>query len=259
MSRKPGSSIVSKCALVMDALAEARRPLAFAEIVAQTGFVKSSCHRILAILQSEELVEYNREDRTYQMGGRLNKWNRSAWYQADLQTAASGELTRLSETTDTNVALSVLDQGNLLYLLTADALAIRYAARAGDRAPLHCTAAGKVFLAHMSDAARTRILDQAEFERYTEFTKTRPEQLVAEIPSVLANGYGQAMQEEFLLVIGVAAPVRDIQNKVVACVSMWTLTSEMTKDELLAKTPDLIGVTQRLSKTIGWDAKNLVA
>ena len=49
--------IVAKCALVIDILSNARRPLGLKEITESSGMVKSSAHRILSVLLSEELVE----------------------------------------------------------------------------------------------------------------------------------------------------------------------------------------------------------
>ena len=89
MTRTSGSSIVTKSRQVIDVITEAHRPLIFSEIVEKTGFVKSSCHRILAILQGEQLVEYDPLSRTYRSGHRLQKWARAVWNRADITQAAS--------------------------------------------------------------------------------------------------------------------------------------------------------------------------
>ncbi len=43
------SSIVTKCAIVMDVLSDARQPLAFLEDVRSKELVKSSCHSVLTV------------------------------------------------------------------------------------------------------------------------------------------------------------------------------------------------------------------
>ena len=68
MPRSSESSIVAKCAQVIDLLSNARRPLGFKEITETSGMVKSSAHRILSVLLSEELVEYDQSKKVYRIG-----------------------------------------------------------------------------------------------------------------------------------------------------------------------------------------------
>lgn len=252
MGRPSESSIVAKCALVMDILSSARQPLGFSEIVSQTGFVKSSCHRILAVLQSEALIEYDKKTRLYRTGGRLRKWARSAWLGNDLQQVAGEVVNGLSDSTGLNVALSVLDNETILYLLTANQLQVRYAARAGDHAPLHCTAAGKVFLAHLPDNQRKQLLDGLRFEKYTEFTKTSATDLIHELLSTVSKGYAIASKEEFLQVTGIAAPIRNEQDEVVACLSLWAQDQLASGEQVKGNAGALIDAANSISKKIGW-------
>jgi len=252
MARNTESSIVAKCAQVMDVLSAARQPLAFSEIVQQTGFVKSSCHRILGVLQAEELVSYDDGTRTYRTGARLNNWARSAWQRVDLQQAAGKPMTALSESSGLNAALSILDSETILYLRTADQIPVRYAARAGDHAPLHCTAAGKLFLAHMAEKSRKQVLSSLKLERYTEFTKTSVEELVHELPGIAIRGYAIAEREEFLHVSGIAAPVRNAQGDVTAALSLWMIHDDQHGEGIDQHADSLKAAALAISKGIGW-------
>lgn len=114
-------------------------------------------------------------------------------------------------------------------------------------------------MAHMPPDARELFFTSSPLETHTEHTKVNPTELLAEFPEILTRGYAQAIQEEFLQVIGFAAPIFDVQNKIVACVSMWSLLQKTTKDQLLSKTPELLSATRRLSQSIGWDEGNQTA
>lgn len=249
------SSIVTKCALVIDALVKAKNPMVFSEIVAATGLVKSSCHRILTILQGEGLIAYDGDQRTYRCGPRLQSWTKSVWLQADLQDAAVRPMNQLRELTGMNTALSILDEDAILYLRTSDDVPVRYAAHPGDRAPLHCTAAGKLFLSHMSSARRQRLLNAGPLERFTEHTLTDPAALERECAQILAKGHAVALKEEFLQVMGCAAPIRNGQNQVVASLSLWTLTVVSQQEDLLGFVPDLMAAADRVSATLGWSGR----
>ena len=250
MTKAGESSIVTKCAKVMDILSHAPRPLAFSEIIEKTGFVKSSTHRILSVLQSEELVEYDKASRSYSTGPRLRDWARSAWRRKDLQQIASNFMYALSEETGMNSALSILDGDAILYIRTVDMIQLRYASHTGDRAPLHNTAAGKVFLAHMSERRQQDLLNNLTFERFTENTIQTPRALKIQLNEVREEGFAKALGEEVLHVTGIAAPIWDSEDKVVACLSLWSQTEHATRDEVVSKADQLKDAAQLISEQL---------
>lgn len=250
MAKAGESSIVTKCAKILDIVSHARRPVVFSDIVEQTGFVKSSAHRILAVLQSESMIEYDKPSRTYRIGSRLNDWSRSSWRRVDLQHLASEYMHMLSEETGMNTALSVLDNDTVLYLRTVDIVQYRYASHAGEHAPLHSTAAGKVFLSYMNDKRRAETLSGLQFEKLTEYTTLTAETLIDQLEAVRINGFAKALGEEQLQVTGIAAPIFGIDDKVTACLSLWSLQEHDSRDDVIAMSPKLIATANEISKQL---------
>ena len=253
MARASESSIVAKCATVIDILTSARRPLGFKEITESSGLVKSSAHRILSVLLSEGLVEYDSLQKVYQVGPRLNAWGRAIWRRMDMQVDPSVELEALCEHSNMNAAISILDGDSVLYMRTLNSVPFRIASHPGDHALLHCTAAGKVFLASMSSHRCEQVIDKMRFERMTEYTIQDPAQLKSEIEVTRNRGYGLAVQEEHFQVIGMAAPIRDIQGEVTACLSLWSLVDLTNVDKVERFAPELIATTERISRQIGYE------
>jgi DNA-binding IclR family transcriptional regulator len=252
MTKPAESSIVHKCAQVLDILTQAHEPITFSQIQLETGFVKSSCHRILAVLQSEQLVDYNKSAKTYRTGTRLRTWSQAAWRRTDLQDAASEIMTELSHKTGMNSALSVLDSDCILYVRTINLVPARFAAHSGDHAPLHCTAAGKIFVAHMNPEVRDDLLSSISFEKHTEHTITQAADLIAQIPDILQQGTAVAEREEILQVTGIAAPVRDAQGEIVAALSLWSLAKTASPEEVSAQGPFVIEAAEAISSQLGW-------
>lgn len=255
MPRPVESSIVTKCGLVIDVVSQARQPLAFAEIVARSGLVKGSCHRILSVLQGEEMISYDRVSRTYFTGPRLKRWARSSWQRTDISDVSAVVMERLSDSTGKNVSLSILDDQYILYLRVTDHESFRFAPRAGDRAPLHCTAAGKVFLAHMSERRRTETLSVLKLDKFTEFTKTNLADLETDVAAALVQGYAMANMEEYLHVIGMAAPILNVQGQVTACLSLWTPTDKGTAADMEQLAPMLQRAVADISAELGWEGR----
>ncbi len=248
------SSIVSKCTRILDLMADTRRPLSFSEIVQRSGFVKSSAHRILSILVGEGLAEYHEQGKVYKLGPRPISWARSAWKRTDIQQIASLEMETLCEQTGMNVALSIQDDDSVLYLRTIDNIPVRYAAHTGEHAPLHCTAAGKVFLAFMRHRQRAALMQRLRFELFTEFTIQDPQLLLKELGQVRQQGYATCFQEEFLQILGIGAPVRNAQGEVAAGVSLWALTEKFSRADMMAQVPAMLDLSERLSYQLGHEA-----
>ena len=253
MTRSSESSIVAKCAQVIDILSNARRPLGFKEITETSGMVKSSAHRILSVLLSEELVEYDKSKKVYRIGPRLNAWGRAIWRRLDMEMDPAAELEALCESTNMNAALSILDVDSVLYLRTLNSIPFRFASHPGDHAPLHSTAAGKVFLANMSAHRLQLTLQTMRFERMTEYTLRDEVDLLTELDAVRHQGYALAVQEEHFQVIGMAAPIRDIQGTVTACLSLWTLIDKTSHEKVESFAAELIATTERISRQSGYD------
>lgn len=248
MTTKSESSIVSKCGNVLDIVSAARRPLTFKDITAQSGLAKSSAHRIITILINEQLIEHDKLNRVYRYGPRLNRWARGAWMQADLYENSAQEMHRLANSSQMNTQLSVLDGDAILYLRTLNTFPVNYASHPGDHAPLHCTAAGKVFMACMTPEQREEMLVRLSFERLTENTIQDPIKLVAELELTRSRNFGLSVQEEYPSVIGIAAPIRDIDGEVSSCLSLWTSTDRMSQESVEALAPELIASADRISR-----------
>ncbi|MCP4767956.1 MAG: IclR family transcriptional regulator [Gammaproteobacteria bacterium] len=253
MARSSESSIVAKCAQVIDILSNARKPLGFKEITESSGMVKSSAHRILSVLLSEDLVEYDQVNKVYREGSRLNAWGRAIWRRLDMQMDPAAELEAICEHTNMNAALSILDGDSVLYLRTLNSVPYRQASHPGDHAPLHSTAAGKVFLANLPVHRREILMNSMHFERMTEHTIQDSARLQSELDAVQENGYGMAVQEEHFQVIGMAAPIRDIQGNVSACLSLWSLIDLTNVDRVKNFAPELIATTERISRQSGYE------
>ncbi len=254
MSSSNQSSIVTKCTRVLDILADARTPLTFTEIVAQSGYVKSSTHRILSILQGERLVEFSDRSKTYRLGPKLIAWALSAWRGTDLQQIAAGELEDLGEGTGYNVALAIMDENSALYLRTIDHFPVRYAAKVGEHSPLHCTAVGKALLAFQPEGQRAELISQLKFERFTDYTLTDASALEIDLANVRVRGYSLSDREEFLQICGIAAPIRDSQGHIAAAVSLWTPIEQADIKSLSKCSLALLGATARISARLGYQA-----
>ena len=72
---------------------------------------------------------------------------------------------------------------------------LRYSISVGTRSPLHCLAAGKALLAHLSDAELDAYFAQTPLERFTPSSIVDVAQLRAELAEIRATGIGRTREE----------------------------------------------------------------
>lgn len=132
--------------------------------------------------------------------------------------------------------LGIRDNEKGIYLdkIEPAGLVIRLHSEIGKSFPLHCTALGKVLLAH-SDAATIRRVTRRKLEPYTSNTITDDKALRRELESVVANGYAIDREEITRRLVCIAAPIKGVNDEVVAALSC-TLSSFDASEALLNET-----------------------
>ena len=156
MVRVVQSSIVEKSVIVVDILAQAPGKMNQMEIIEQSGINKSSVYRILSILVGQGLVDFDEREKLYSVGPKLVNWARAAWQKTDLSLIEDQDLAKLSAATGLNVAVSVLSETTVTFIRTRIPKPYKFAVKVGGQSELHCTAAGKIFLAYMSDTEQAQ-------------------------------------------------------------------------------------------------------
>ncbi|MEO9781236.1 MAG: IclR family transcriptional regulator [Sedimentitalea sp.] len=251
MVREVQSSIVEKSVTVIDLLAQTRGRLSQTEIANKTGFNKSSTHRILSILMGQGLVHFDERDRSYSTGPRLVSWAQAAWSKMDLSLIDDQDLLELSESTGLNVAVGVRSGNTITFTRTRIPHPYRLAVKTGGQSELHNTAAGKLFLAYMTDEELAAYFAEAELEKFTETTLTTEKALRADIARSLERGFAISDREEFYQVSGIAAPILDYDRRMLAALSLWVPLRNASFEQLLESAPMLLAKAEQISARFG--------
>jgi DNA-binding IclR family transcriptional regulator len=139
---------------------------------------KSTVHRLAATLTAARFLEQNGETGKYRLGLALFELGSLVRARMDVADAARQKLRELLETTGETVQLGIIDHQSVLYIYEMESRrAIRMAAAVGARAPLHCTAVGKVLLASQPEDYVKQVLELG-LKAYTPKTITKNEELL---------------------------------------------------------------------------------
>ncbi|HEX7628985.1 MAG TPA: IclR family transcriptional regulator, partial [Candidatus Methylomirabilis sp.] len=139
---------VVRALTLLDALGESRGEVGVADLSKQVGFHVSTAHRLLATLVVRGYARQNPDTGRYALGAKAFHLAESYLAQMDLRRVVRPGLERLGQETGETANLVIRDGREALYLDKVESpQSLRIFSRIGRRAPLHCTAAGKVILA----------------------------------------------------------------------------------------------------------------
>jgi len=177
--------VLDKSLSILETLLRQGSPMSITEISEKLGIYPSTVHRMLDTLKYWGYVEQDHETQKYQLGLKVVELGMAKLHQMDLVKEATPYLKELVSECNETVHLGVLEEEEVLYLAKEESSqTIRMVSRVGRRAPIHCTALGKVLLAHLPEEERKKILDKKGLPRLTERTITDEKELEKELCKV---------------------------------------------------------------------------
>src|SRR6185369_12451630 len=136
--------------------------------------------------------------------------------------------------------IGILDRDRIVYIDRVEAnwgLTIQF--RTGSAVPLHCTAIGKLFLAHMPGEQVEKMLGAAPIQRFTDTTLTTVPAVQRGLERIRSQGYSIDNEEYLGGVICVAVPILDPQGRICAALAMQAPRARMSLAEMQKHLPAL--------------------
>jgi DNA-binding IclR family transcriptional regulator len=223
------------------------------QLAEQIEVHKSTVLRLLRTLESHHFVR-REGTRYYRLGSALFDLANQALEDRDVRRSSQSALAELNARTGHTVHLATYEDGEVVYVDKYEGRhSVRMYSRVGKRAPVHCTAVGKVLVAAMAPARRTEIAEAIDYVVLTGNTITNPADFVAELEKVAERGYAvdNAEHEDFIHCI--AAPIRGPNGEVLAAASMSIPKILLDFDGLLALVPELVAAADNASVHSGWE------
>jgi DNA-binding IclR family transcriptional regulator len=238
---------------ILDLLSSEGPEVPLTELSGRLKLHKSTVHRLLMVLERHRLVERESATGKYRLGLKLFELGSKAVAHVDLGERARPSLKRLVFETGETAHLCILDRGEVLSLANVESpRTIRTPSTVGRRTAAHCTASGKVLLAHLPEEDLNDLINQNGLTTYTRNTITVPAELKSELQKVRDRGWALDNEEieDNLKCIG--APVRNHSGRVVASISIagpaFRLTAE--KSPVLAQL--VVKIAEELSAELGY-------
>lgn len=243
--------VLDKSLFILETLLQHSSSMSIMEISKKLKIYPSTIHRVLNTLKYRGYVEQNPADQKYRLGLKLVELGMARYHQIDLVKEAHPFLKELVNKCNETVHLGVLEEEVLYLAKEESSQIIRMCSYVGKRAPVHCTALGKVLLAYLPEGEKKKILGKREFPRLTEKTITDKEELEKELDKVKKQGFALDRGEYEKDVYCIAAPIKNYQEEVIAAISISSPVYRIDINKKNHLKEALIEISKKISKRLG--------
>ena len=220
--------VIERMMRLLDVLAEHPEPIGLKQIAQSTGLHPSTAHRILAAMTADRMVD-RIEPGHYRLGMRLLELGTLVRSRINVRELALPVMRQLHAQTGETVNLSVRQDDEIVYVerTSGGRSAMRIVHVIGARAPLHVTAAGKLFLLEDGPARLREYAKRTGLAPHSRNSLATPALLERDLERTQRQGYATDNEEVEIGVRCVAAPVRDDTGGLIAALSLSTPADRM--------------------------------
>lgn len=237
---------------VLGVVTESSLPISLSQLGARTRIPKATLARLVAALVSGGHLSRLPGKRDLVPGpatvrlGALALGN--GQFRRECRAILRSVVNRVGETCN----LTVRDGDNVMYVerVEADHM-LRLHLEPGTRAPMHCTAGGKLFLSQLGDEEQARLLPTLTLRRMTPATIVRPEALGEELRRLRKLGIGLDDEEFVAGMVGIAVPVFSPQGDSIAALVCHAAAARMSLEKLKDQLPFLRATAKTLGARLG--------
>jgi IclR family KDG regulon transcriptional repressor len=218
---EPKVQTIDRTLDILERLATAKDGLGVTELGEAVGLHKSTVYRLLSALADRGYVEKDPKTNAYKLGLKLIEISGLFLKKLELKTEALPYMRQLVEQMGQPVHLAILDGVEVIYIEKVEAVnSIRMYSQIGRRAPVFCSAIGKVLLAGLTPEQRTEVVDGLCFKKFTDRTLLDKAALAAAVQVVGQQGWAVDNEEHEPGIRCIAAPVYDYTGKIIAAISV---------------------------------------
>jgi IclR family KDG regulon transcriptional repressor len=251
-SPRYNASSLARALTILDLFEPATPTLSAMQIARRLRARPGSLYPALSTLERFGYLE-RRPDKRFRLGLKLLERGHTILRHLDVYERAKPALRTLAQALSANAHLAVLHQGQVLYLGREEASPSSvFPSIVGRLVPAHCTALGKVLLAHLSPGERRDLLAGQPLERQTAKTIISLRRLEMEVAGVLSRGYAVDHEELHEGVICIAAPVRDHAGEVVAAISISVPKARVAAARVEKIAQEVVRTAAIISREMGY-------
>lgn len=244
---------LSRALRILNAIAEAGRPMGVTDIARRVGVHKSSVYRLLRTMVEYDYLEQHEATSDYWLGSQLSLHGQLASLHLELPRLAHAHVERLSQISRETTNLVRLQGERCLYLISiqTDRSIGMIARAAGSTDALYCTAVGKAMLAFLPLRRAESLLERTPMEQRTDATPRTPQDVISQLDEIRSRGYSIDDRENDENVRCVGSVVFNRRAEVIGAVSVSGPDFRVSDAFITEHAPHVIECAVSISETIG--------
>lgn len=254
MEQKLKMNSIEKSLSILELFRPNRRSLSFSEIVKQTGFPKSSTHRILNTLTKRQFLYFDKKSKKYSIGLKLFELGNLFITEHDVVSISIPEIEKLVSETGYTVLLASIIEDFLVYLFSQHGSSpLLVQSHTGQIRKPNYGILGKLLLAYLPEEKVNSILECYPLEKTARNSIIDPQMYKRELKKIRMEGYAFARDETIDGVSGFAAPIFNRDKKVIAGIALLYPTSLVSEDDTKILKNKLLETARIISMKLGYN------
>jgi IclR family pca regulon transcriptional regulator len=228
---------------VIEAFGETHRRLSIAEAAKLAGLDRATVRRSLLTLAELGYADY--DGKFFTLTPKILRLGHAYLAATPLPVLIQPHLDQLSEKAGQSASASVLDGSEIVYIARASQRRVMSInLTPGSRLPAYCASMGRVLLAALPESEARAVLARSELRANTPYTKTDPDELVAEFRRVREAGYAIIDQELEIGLCSIAVPVENDRGQTLAAINIGAPAAHVPASEMEERYLPLLRETQ---------------
>lgn len=216
---------------VIEAFRAEHPRLSIAEVSEITGLDRATARRCLLTLHEGGYAEY--DGKFFTLTPRVLRLGMGALAALPLAQLVQPWLDQLSEQIGQSTSVSILDETEIVYLArAAQRRVMSIGLMPGSRLPAHCTSMGRVLLAALPEPEARALVERSDLSPRTPHSLTDPDEIMAQLAVVRAEGYALIDQEVELGLRSIAVPLLSARGRVVAALNSGVAAVQGSANDL---------------------------
>ena len=231
-----------------------RQALTLSQLSQILNLPKATVLRLCSTLIKYDFLGYNQQSKQYSLGLKLFELGGIVLSSFSIRRVASPYLIQLQSKLSKTVFLGILQDNELVYIDKKEDLMnpIRFGSQIGQHRPPYFGMIGQTLMAFLTDSEVNRLLQKIPLTPATKKSITNEKEFKERLAKIRKQGFVVDEGEGIDGITGVAAPIRDFTNKVVAGVGVGFISSSEDSKGLEKIIKDVLRTAQTISQELGY-------
>jgi DNA-binding IclR family transcriptional regulator len=239
--------------LLLEAVADARRPLSVSDIAKRLELTRSTVFRLTYTLRFMGFLEEVEGTKSFTLGPRILNLGYAYLASKDIIEVSRLDLDALRDATNVSAHLAILDRKEVLYLACVQTRSgFLSNLNVGTRLPAYATPMGWLLLSDLTSREMGKLFGDEDFAPMTEQTPKTLGELMTKVSHAAARGFAISRGAVEPGGSSVAAPILNRDGRIVAAIDIsgpdtaFDLTKLETRD-----VEEVVNAAKRISARLG--------